>query len=176
VSIHSVAWLVIYVLTVLRFFIGNIVHLESNDLAEPSAIFRWFWDMFFIVLECIILIFAGSVTTLETSAKAHISFTDYLIILYAVDVTWLVSIQIMDWLGKQSPTRFFRPMIRHDDMAPFEWAIVNIILAGLTLVLGQLGHPVKISSCTLYVLVGANLGIFLWDVVKIAYGIRDRAA
>jgi hypothetical protein len=133
--------------------------------------------MFFIVLECIILIFAGSVTTLETSTKAYISFPDYLIILYAVDVTWLVSIQIMSWLGKQSSMQFFRPMIRgDDDMAPFEWAAVNMILAGFTLPLGLLGHPAKISDCTLYVLVAANAVIFLWDVVKIGHGIRDRAA
>jgi hypothetical protein len=176
VNIQSLAWLAIYVLTVLRFFIGNIVHLENDDLGRADAIFRWFWDMCFVVLECVILIFAGSVTTLKTSATAHISFTDYLLILYGVDVTWLGSIQVMSWLGKKNRIRFFHSMERHGDMAPFEWAVVNIILAVATVGLGLLGHPSHIPIWKLYVLVGANFVIFLWDVVKIAYGIREREA
>jgi hypothetical protein len=176
VNIQTIAWLTIYVLTVLRFFIGNITHLESEDLCHPDAIFRWFWDMFFVVLECIILIFAGSVTTLTTSAAAYISFTDYLIILYGVDVTWLVSIQVMSWLGNQNRTRCFRSMVRGDDMAPFQWAVVNIMLAATTVGFGLLGHTSRIPDWKLYVLLGANVVVFLWDVVKIAYGIRERQA
>jgi hypothetical protein len=174
VNVQSLAWLFIYVTTVLRFFIGNIVHLENRDLTVPDAVFRWFWDMSFVVAECIVLIFAGAVTTIDASTAAHVSFTDYLIVLYTIDVVWLVSIQILSYVGNSRYPLIFRPMVRKDDMAPFQWAVVNIVLGIAIWALGLLGHPTHVPCWKLYVLLGANAAVFLYDVVQIAYGIRDR--
>lgn len=174
VNVRSLAWLVIYVATVLRFFIGNIVHLENHDLTGDDAVFKWFWDISFVILECVVLIFAGAVTTLHSSSLAHVSFTDFLVVLYCIDVTWLVSIQILSAIGKSRNPLFFRSMVRKDDMAPFQWAIVNVLLIATMFGLGVVGHPSHVPDWKLYTLIGANLLVFLYDVVMIAYGIRQR--
>ena len=176
VNLQSLAWMSIYMATVLRFFIGNILHLESPDLIGPQGAFRWFIDLFFIVMQCVVLIFAGAVTTIDSSAAAEISFTDYLLILYGLDVVWLVSIRVLDALGKRWP-RPFGSMVRKRDMAPFEWAEVNIVLALVMWGLDLIGsHPAAIPDWKLWVLLGVNALAFLDDVVKIAYGIREPEA
>jgi|GEM_PF-234535 len=176
VNLQTLAWLFIYMATVLRFFIGNILHLESPDLIGPQGAFRWFWDLFFIVMQCVVLIFAGAVTTIESSALAEISFTEYLLILYGLDVLWLTSIRFLDALGRRWP-RAFGSMVRKGDMAPFEWAEVNIALGLLMWGLDLIGnHPSPIPDWKLWVLLVANGIFFLDDVVKIAYGIREPEA
>ena len=176
VNLQSLAWMLIYMATVLRFFIGNILHLESPDLTGPDGAFRWFWDLFFIVLQGVVLIFAGAVTTIDRSAAAEISFTDYLLILYGLDVFWLTSIRLLDWLGRRWP-RTFGSMVRRRDMAPFEWAVVNVILGLMIWGLDLAGHhPSPIPDGTLWILLIANGAAFLDDVVRIAYGIREPEA
>jgi cytosine/creatinine deaminase len=172
INIQTLAWPLIYMATVLRFFIGNILHLESPYLTGPDAAFKWFWDVFIIIAEGVILIFAGAVTTIDASAEAHVSFTDYLLILYVVDVIWLGSMRLLSKAGGLWP-RPFGPMVRGRDEAPFEWAWVNIGLIMLMGWLGVIGHPDHISDLTLCILVGANVIAFAWDVVAIAYGIRE---
>jgi hypothetical protein len=144
-------------------------------LTGADAVFRWFWDISFVIAECVILIFAGAVTTLHSSAVAHVSFTDYLVLLYIVDVVWLVSMQFLSAVGK--PGRWpgiLGSMVRRADMAPFEWAIVNVILALSMWGLDVIGHPAHIPDWKLYLLVGINVVVFLYDVVTIAYGIRGK--
>jgi creatinine deaminase len=172
VNIQTLAWMLIYMATALRFFIGNILHLESPILTGPDAVFKWFLDLFFILAEGVILIFAGNVTTIDASAKAHVSFTDYLLVLYVVDVIWLGSIRLLSQAGEHWP-RTFGSMVRGKDMAPFEWALVNVALIMLMGWLDVIGHPDRISDATLYVLVVANALAFGWDVLAIAYGIRE---
>lgn len=175
VDIRSLAWLLIYFMTVLRFFIGNIVHLENADLTGPDATYKWFWDISFVIAECVVLIFAGAVTTLHSSSVAHVSFTDYLLVLYILDVTWLVSMQILSAVGKLGGwPGVLSSMVRRADMAPFEWAVVNVILALSMWGLDLIGHPTDIPDWKLYVLVGINIAVFLYDVGTIAYGIRER--
>jgi creatinine deaminase len=177
VNLQSVAWLFIYMATVLRFFIGNILHLENRDLIAREGIFRWFWDLFFIVLQGVVLIFAGGVTTIESSAQAEVSFTDYLVILYALDVIWLSSMRVMDALGRRWPRSMFGPMVRKGDLAPLEWAIVSLFLGMLLWGLDLVGnHPAAIPDWKLWLLLGVNALVFLHDVVQIAYGIRDPGA
>jgi hypothetical protein len=65
-------------------------------------------------------------------------------------------------------------MVRRADMAPFEWAIVNVILALSMWGLDVIGHPAHIPDWKLYLLVGINVVVFLYDVVTIAYGIRGK--
>src|SRR5690242_6785798 len=54
-NIQTLAYVFVYIATVLRFFIGDILHLEKEDLVAPEAEVRWFWDMSFIVGECLVL-------------------------------------------------------------------------------------------------------------------------
>ncbi len=173
VNLQTLAWPVIYMMTVLRFFIGNILHLESPNLIGPKAAFRWFWDLFFIVMQCVVLIFAGAVATVNASAGSTISFTDYLLVLYGLDVLWLVSMRVLHWLGQAWP-RFFGPMVRDRDLAPLEWAIVNVILGLVIWGVDLAGtHSADIDAWKLWLLVGVNAAVFLDDLVDIAYGIRE---
>lgn len=178
VNLQNVAWMAIYMATVLRFFIGNILHLEKRDLIASEGIFKWFFDLGFIVLQCVVLIFAGAVTTIDSSSAAEVTFTDYLAILYALDVIWLLSMQALDRLGRRWPrSRLFGPMVRRDDMAPLQWAEVNIVLALMIGAMGLIGgHPDAIPDWKLWVLLAINAYAFGKDVVVIAYGIREPEA
>jgi hypothetical protein len=173
VDIRSLAWLAIYIVTVLRFFVGNIVHLEDEDLTKSEAAFRWFWDLSFIILECIVLIFAGAVTSLDASAKALVSFTDYLVVLYVIDVVWILSSRLMHRIGLWGRLPGFKSMVRGTDLVPLEWAVVNGVLAVVTWRLAVIGHPAGIPNWKLWVLLLVNFAVFFYDLIKIAYGIRD---
>jgi hypothetical protein len=103
-----------------------------------------------------------------------VSFTDYLIVLYALDVIWLGSMQLLSAIGESRRPWIFQSMVRKDDMAPFQWALVNIVL-GVTMwgLLELIGHPAHIPDWKLYVLLMANVFVFFYDLIVIAYGIRD---
>jgi hypothetical protein len=173
VSVRSLAWLSIYIVTVLRFFVGNIVHLEDSDLTKSEASFRWFWDLSFIILECIVLIFAGAVTSLAASEKALVSFTDYLVVLYVIDVIWILSSRLMHRIGSSRRLPGFGMMVRGSDLVPLEWALVNGVLAAATWALAVVGHPASTPDWKLWVLLLVNFVVFFYDLIKIAYGIRD---
>jgi cytosine deaminase len=176
VNISTLAWVLVYVATVLRFFVGDILHLEKADLVAPEAEVRWFWDMSFIVAQCIVLIFAGALTTVYVSASAEVSFVDYLLILYSLDVVWIVSVHVTHRVG--SSTRFrglFRRMVRDGEMPPIGWAIMNVGLGALMWRLGLITGKSKSVPCDwkLYTIVGANAVAFVGDVFFLGYGMRD---
>jgi cytosine deaminase len=175
VNIRTLAWVFVYVATVLRFFIGDILHLEKADLVAPEAEVRWFWDMSFIVSQCIVLIFAGAVTTIYASAESEVSFVDYLLVLYGLDVIWIVSVHASHKIGNAGHFRgLFRHMVRDGEMPPIGWAIMNVILGLLMWKLGLVkGHALP-SDLVLSTVVAANVVAFVGDVFLIAYGMRDR--
>jgi cytosine/creatinine deaminase len=175
VGIDTLAWIFVYAATVLRFFVGDILHLEKEDLVAPEAEVRWFWDVSFIVLQCIVLIFAGAVTTIYASASSKVTFVEYLLILYALDVFWIASVHVTHRVG--SSDRFgglLRRMVRDGEMPPVGWAVMNI---GLGLMMWRLGlvtnHSLP-SEWKLYTVVGANGAAFAADVFFIKYGLRER--
>jgi hypothetical protein len=174
VGIHSLAWLVVYVATALRFFVGDILHLETADLTTPEAEVRWFWDFSFIIIECLVLIFAGAVTS--TYADANVSFVDYLLVLYGIDILWLASFPLLHGLGQPNRIpQLFSRMVRGEDMSRryLGWVLINAILAVLMLGLGLTSNPFKASDLTLSLIVIANIVAFCVDVFL---SVRDRAA
>lgn len=175
VNIKTFAWVSVYAATVLRFFVGDILHLEKADLVAPEAEVRWFWDIAFIVAQCVVLIFAGALTTIYVSAPAEVSFIDYLLILYGLDVVWIVSVHATHRVG--SSERFgglFRRMVRDGEMPPVGWAVMNILLGLLLWFLGLAkGHALP-AEWKLWVVVGANALAFVADVFFIKYGLSDR--
>jgi hypothetical protein len=176
VNVKTLAWLIVYVATVLRFFVGDILHLEKADLVAPQAELRWFWDISFIVTQCIVLIFAGAVTTVYASENADVTFVDYLLVLYALDVLWIASVRSFHALGslRRSPA-MFKLMIRGDDMPPIWWALLNIVL-GLTMWrFGLVARHPHITNYQLEAVLAANALAFVVDVFLIRYGMRDRS-
>jgi hypothetical protein len=174
IGIHSLAWLVVYIATALRFFVGDILHLETADLTTPEAEVRWFWDFSFIISECVVLIFAGTVTAAHVIAP--VSFVEYLLVLYALDILWLSSFPLFHVLGQ--PTRLpklFGRMVRKDDMSLLllGWVVINVSLAAFMWALGLIPHDIGASNLTLWTIVAANIIAFCVDVFL---SVRNRAA
>ena len=167
--------MIIYVATVLRFFVGDILHLEKSDLVAPQAELRWFWDISFIVAQCIVLIFAGAVTTVYASDMARVTFVDYLLVLYALDVIWIASVRVGHALGSRDRApEIVKLFIRGDDMPPVWWALLNILL-GLTMWrFGLVARHPHITNYQLEAVLAANVLAFVADVFLIRYGMRDR--
>jgi hypothetical protein len=174
IGIQTLAWLAIYLLTVLRFFAGYVVHFENPELTEATAAPRWFLDLSVVALQWLVLIFAGSVTSLYASHKAAISFPDYLVLLYAIDIAWILVSHLLDWLAPATRLSWLKAMKRGSDLPPWEWAVVNFLLGVLTWLLA-IGHPASIPDGSLWVLVAANLAAFFYDVTGAAGEIRNQA-
>lgn len=79
----------IFFLTAMRFFVGNELHLQSEEMQMIGG-FVWFFDLMFIIFQTTIIIFLGGLASLESSAASPVGFFWLLIILYGVDVFWVV--------------------------------------------------------------------------------------
>ena len=76
---------VIFFLTMLRFFIGN--HLHLRKVTNPSW---WKVDFFVVLAECAVFGFLGSVSPFISQNHSSIRFVWVLAVLYAVDVLWIL--------------------------------------------------------------------------------------
>ena len=179
ISTKSLALFVVFFLTVLRFFIGDILHLDEDELSEPrddladkGAEARWFFDLAWIVLEFMILIFLGHLVSLEESQHVSIGFFGLLIVLMAVDVSWICAMGIMSCLGNKYKTHPLWGLWRRTTKTPWGWAMLN---ASLGVALIWYVTATKISSAALLVLVGINVVVFFVDVVILNYYMGRRA-
>ncbi len=169
-SIQSLALFAVFVLTVLRFMIGDILHLENDELTDDDGEAKWFWDGSFIVLECIVLILMGSVASVSQNAISRVGFFDLLVLLYALDVVWILSISLLHLLAGVGPLRrVMGPMRRESDAFPIGWAVLNGTLMIFLWLFGFL-TDVKFSNCELWLLVAVNLIAFSVDVFVLNYG------
>ncbi len=172
VSIFSLALFVVYFLTVFRFFIGDILHLEEDQLTDVRAQVKWFWDMSFIVLECIVLIFLGDVTSLEESKTAHLGFFDLLAILFVIDIAWILSMGALNFLSERRPAGRISSLWKRE-IVPWGWAILNTGQLALLLLDGYTTRG-SISAGKLWLLVGVNLFAFAVDVFALNYYLKIR--
>lgn len=170
VSIQSLALFVVYFLTALRFFIGDILHLDEDELTagqDAGAEVRWFYDLSFIVLECVTLIFLGSVASLGESAASRVSFFDFLALLLIADLVWISSMGLLDWQSRrQADSRFWRLWRR--GQVPYGWAALNGILLLAVWALGFMSDLTP-SAGKLWVLVGLTVVAFVIDVFVLNY-------
>jgi len=170
VSIYSLALFIVYFLTALRFFVGDILHLDEDERTEDDrrgAEVKWFYDLSFIVFECVILIFLGNLTSIEQSAASRVDYFDLLGLLLAVDVFWILSMGALRSQSKRRPaSRFWRLWCRRE--IPYGWAGLN---AGLLVVVWALRfHSAHdITAGHLWVLVGVNVIVFIIDVFVLNY-------
>ena len=103
--------LAVFFLTTMRFFIGAILHLVSDNLVRlPGG--HWFFDFIVISLEMTIIIFMGGLTSVEANKDARFGFFALLTLLYIVDVLWIVA----QWLFGRLKPDWKRPFI------PSKWA------------------------------------------------------
>lgn len=174
VSVQSLGLFAVFVLTVLRFMIGDVLHLENDELTGSDGEAKWFWDASFIVLECIVLIMLGSVASVSENAASRVGFFDLLLVLYALDVAWIASISTFHMLGgiRAFPNPF-SPLRRETDAFPIGWAILN----GALMVFLWRSHfltDVHFSDFKLWLLVAVNIIAFGIDVFILNYGMSSR--
>jgi hypothetical protein len=170
VSLQSLALLSVYFLTVLRFFIGDILHLEEDQLTDVRAQVKWFWDMSFIVLECLILIFLGDVTSLEENRSVNLGFFDLLMILFALDIVWITSMGMLNSLSSHRPGKRFSSLWKRE-VVPYGWALLNAVQLAI-LWLGEFAARRTPSTGKLWLVVGMSVAAFVIDVFVLNYYLK----
>lgn len=185
VSIRSVALFIVYSLTVLRFFVGNVLHLESEELTRAGSERKWFWDLTFIVAECVVLIFLGDVTSLQRSSEYSLNFFYLLLGLYSLDVAWLLSVAGLHALAERSANLIRDPgnrvqnvlkdFMREKQQFYRGWFWMN---AGLAIGLWLFGflkdNSAALQTWKLWVLIAANVAVFVYDVYVLNYTMLER--
>jgi cytosine/creatinine deaminase len=172
-SIYSLGLFVVFFLTVLRFFIGDILHLDQDELSEPrddlankGAEARWFVDLGVIVVEFVILIFLGHLATLKESQHPPISFYDLLMVLMAVDVVWIFAMGVMSRLTKKYHRHMLWGLWERRDV-PWGWFFLNAGMLVITWIWYARGS--HYSAKALWIFVGINIVAFTIDVVILNY-------
>jgi hypothetical protein len=89
-TVTSSALFVIFFLTQVRFFIGDLLYLQDPELLQPGSGGIWAVDYLIIVIQSAILIFIGASASLSASAMSHYGFFDLLVFLYIMDILWYV--------------------------------------------------------------------------------------
>lgn len=147
----------VFFLTSMRFFMGNQLHLMSEDLLEMKGEV-WLYDLMAIIFQTTIMVFLGGVSSVEASRSAKIGFVELLIFLYAIDVLWILS----QWGFGKVLKNWRRSFI------PWAWGILNTLLiigtVLLILVVGDL-----YSKTGLICLAILNGTAFVIDVMLVDY-------
>jgi len=147
----------IFFVTTMRFFVGNQLHLLSESLVKMPGLV-WFYDLMVIIIQSVVLTFLGGVSSVEVNRQTSVDFIQLLIILYVIDVAWIISQWI---LGKILP-KWRRAFI------PWAWAILNSILVICMVALGFFVDD-KYSTFGIIILFVLNFIGFIVDVVLVDY-------
>lgn len=157
ITFGTFALVAIFFFVSVRFFIGNQLHLLSGGLAKLPGLV-WLYDLMFIVVQCVVLVFMGGDSTVAQNQNAVIDFVDLLVTLYIIDVLWIIS----QWvLGKIQPSwkRGFLPWV---------WGVLNatlvIFIFALKFIVGDIYSPTGLMW-----LLGLNFVAFIVDVVLVDY-------
>ncbi len=145
----------VFLLTAGRFFIGNHAVLMDHDTLGVRGLV-WFYDLIFIIAECILLVFAGGVSSLSESQRAFFSFPVLLGALLVMDIVWIASqIGLHKW----------RPGWRRARI-PREWAGLNAAIVLLIIVLSRFPGGFH-SKPAVMGLAAIAVTAFVLDVVKL---------
>ena len=105
----------VFFLTSMRFFIGNQLHLLNESLTRmPGNV--WLYDLMVIIAQSVAFIFLGGVCSPEANRSAKIGFVEILIVIYVIDVLWIVS----QWIIGRLKAEYKREFV------PWVWGILNI--------------------------------------------------
>jgi len=147
----------VFFLTTMRFFVGNQLHLLSESLVTMPGLV-WFYDLMIIIIQSVVLTFLGGVSSVEANRQTPVDFVQLLIILYVIDVAWIISQWI---LGKILP-KWRRVFI------PWAWGILNSILVICIQAFRFFVNDIY-STFGIVVLFVLNLIGFIVDVVLVDY-------
>ncbi|CCH99245.1 hypothetical protein [Microcystis aeruginosa] len=145
-----------FLLISMRFFIGNQLYLISEGFNNLSSL-AWIYDFLIITLESICIVFLGSLSSVDVNQNTSLGFVQFMLILYVVDVFWLLSLV------------FLRKLFRRQlNSIPLSWFVLNLFLFILIIILNYLINDLY-STVGLAWLVVLNLIGFILDVVIIDY-------
>jgi hypothetical protein len=156
-TLETFLLMTIFFVTTMRFFVGNQLHLLSESLVKMPGLV-WFYDLMVIIIQSVVLTFLGGVSSVEVNRQTSVDFIQLLIILYVIDVAWIISQWI---LGKILP-KWRRAFI------PWAWAILNSILVICMVALGFFVDD-KYSTFGIIILFVLNFIGFIVDVVLVDY-------
>jgi hypothetical protein len=143
--------------TLMRFFIGALLHLLGPELAAMSGRV-WFHDFMWITVETVVLVFLGGLTSLEASSRSSVGFVRLLLVLFAIDIAWVAA----QWVLSRVFPSFRRGWI------PWKWAALNAV-AGAALLIPRLWSDGFYGDGLLVWLGVTSLAAFVVDVVLVDY-------
>jgi hypothetical protein len=170
---HGDTWgtgllLATFVLTTFRFLVGNYRHLNRQAM-RSSPRFVLLYDMFFIGIESMAMIFLGTFVSVEHNELALRNGSDFnyltlLIVLSGLDMTWLVSRLLLALFHDDKGNRIGSRTIGF----PVNWAVINalVIIGGCLLWWGT-DHAALTGKGFLAGVLVVNLAIFFFDVLGI---------
>jgi hypothetical protein len=126
--------------------------LTNRTLYRSGTV--WFYDFLVIVLECTVLIFLGGNSSPEANRIARIDFVQLLVLLYSVDVLWIIS----QWIMSKVASSW------HRDRIPLGWCSLNAALIVGT-ILVHIGMNGTYSNLGYTLLLAMNIGAFVIDVL-----------
>ena len=110
-SIPHLAIPFVFYLVLIRFSVGNILHIRSLEKKGLSP-YIWFYDFLVIFLESSLFLMLGMYTL-----GYDVRFLKFLLILCFVDVFWVVTM-MPHYIKKKRP-----------EPLPWAWALINIVSA-----------------------------------------------
>ncbi len=152
----------VFLITIIRFFIGNILHMINLEVAvtKPNGIspMMWLWDFSALILEAIIFIFMGlSIPLVSIPIESGTGrFLVLIIILFSFDFVWILSTYIFGCLPKY--IKLFKNCKR--DSIPTGWAILNTISA--LMIYGILNAYNNFKFFVYLLVIFVYTGLFVW--------------
>jgi hypothetical protein len=133
--------------------------LGTSLLVVVSSVGKiWLFDFIVIVVESIILVFLATTCSETAAREARVGFVGILLILYAVDVLWVLSM----W-ARQVLLGWLRPSIQNNKI-PWWWAGQNFLLIVLIGPLGLLAGDFYSPEMLMW-LTFTHLGAFIHSVI-----------
>lgn len=155
--------LLTFITVTFRFLVGNFRHLRSDAWKEqPRSLLLY--DMWWIGLESVTMIFLGTLTSVENNLYAHRH--------YSVDYIWLqVALYVLDaiWISSHKPLgRCLPNWKRIEGRLPFLWLWINLVLI-VVLILLELVSSDVLSNGTLGLVAGLSVVALVVDVLEVHF-------
>ncbi|PYL63297.1 MAG: hypothetical protein DMF24_00835 [Verrucomicrobia bacterium] len=159
ITFGTTALVIIFFVTTIRFLVGNQLHLISERVQSMPGLL-WFYDLLIILGQTVAMMFLGGLASLELSLRLQIAFLDILVVVFVLDIFWILS----QWaLG-----RLFSKCKR--DSVPWGWLYLNIgMVAVLIIPYAIWGKGPMYSNLGLALILAANVLAFMVDVFLLDY-------
>lgn len=156
-SISIVFFVLTFFCISMRFFIGNQLHLMCEGVKTLRGDI-WLRDFFIIIIEAIFICFLGGVSAPAINEHIPVNFYHLIVIICGIDVAWV----LLQWMSGMAWTRW------KADFIPWSWAVLNTIVAALTLLIYWRAKD-PFGSGPAVAVFAVNLAAFFVDIVLIDY-------